>query len=94
MKEKQSYAQSFRHNFAQTKMLLVISSVFLCFNLPAYVLRIHAFLHKKNNSSRSVELTQQVCNLLFNTNFGINFIHRHAIVFTEPWEEFHELNVE
>lgn len=37
-----------RGNLAQTKitkMLLVVSSVFLCFNLPAYVLRIHAFSH-------------------------------------------------
>ncbi|XP_060832560.1 neuropeptides capa receptor-like isoform X1 [Bombus pascuorum] len=147
VKERQPYAQSFRNNLAQTKitkMLLVVSSVFLCFNLPAYVFRIHAFLHfqEENNTSRSVELAQQVCNLLFNTNFGINFIlfcatgqnfrraircmflkrfrrrnvtmtqvsnqgkqngsnfarstagatGQHAIVFTEPWEEFHELN--
>ena len=52
VKERQSYAQSFRHNFAQTKitkMLLVVSSVFLCFNLPAYVLRIHAFLHVRTS---------------------------------------------
>lgn len=27
-----------------TKMLLIVSSVFLCFNLPAYVLRVRAFL--------------------------------------------------
>lgn len=26
-----------------TKMLLVVSTVFLCFNLPAYVMRLHAF---------------------------------------------------
>ncbi|XP_026673255.1 thyrotropin-releasing hormone receptor [Ceratina calcarata] len=59
-----------------TKMLLVVSTVFLCFNLPAYVLRIHAFLHFQENqiASRSLEMAQQVCNLLFNTNFGINFI--------------------
>ncbi|XP_076170728.1 C-C chemokine receptor type 1-like [Ptiloglossa arizonensis] len=146
-KVRQPYMQSHRNNLAQTKitkMLLVVSSVFLCFNLPAYVLRIHAFLHfQENNAPRSVELVQQVCNLLFNTNFGINFIlycatgqnfrrairfmflrrfrrrdvtitqmtshgtqnvskfvrpnsatvRRHAIVFTEPWEEFHELKV-
>lgn len=48
MKEKQPQAQNFRNNLAQTKitkMLLVVSSAFLCFNLPAYVLRIYAFLH-------------------------------------------------
>ncbi|XP_034177217.2 thyrotropin-releasing hormone receptor [Osmia lignaria lignaria] len=151
MKEKQPQAQSFRNNLAQTKitkMLLVVSSTFLCFNLPAYVLRIYAFLHFQRESNlsqvRSLELAQQVCNLLFNTNFGINFIlycatgqnfrtaircmflkrfrrkntavmqvsnhrmqnvsnyvrssttttvQRHPSGFTEPWQEFHELNV-
>lgn len=28
-----------------TKMLLIVSSAFLCFNLPAYVMRVHAFLY-------------------------------------------------
>ncbi|XP_012138540.1 C-C chemokine receptor type 1-like [Megachile rotundata] len=81
LKEKQPHAQSFRNNLAQTKitkMLLVVSSAFLCFNLPAYVLRIYAFLHFQNESNltqtRTLELAQQVSNLLFNTNFGINFI--------------------
>ncbi|XP_076623116.1 cysteinyl leukotriene receptor 2-like [Colletes latitarsis] len=77
-KERQPCAQNPRNNLAQTKitkMLLVVSSVFLCFNLPAYVLRIHAFLHfQESNAPRYVELAQQVSNLLFNTNFGINFI--------------------
>ncbi|XP_049857927.1 somatostatin receptor type 4-like [Schistocerca gregaria] len=59
-----------------TKMLLVVSSVFLVLNLPSYVLRIIAF-------SQSPELTdstgwllaalQHVANPLFYTNFGINF---------------------
>ncbi|XP_033331947.1 C-C chemokine receptor type 1 isoform X3 [Megalopta genalis] len=138
---------SLRGNLAQTKitkMLLVVSTVFLCFNLPAYVLRIYAFLHFQEAvyATRSVALAQQICNLLFNTNFGINFIlycatgqnFRRALrcmilkrfayscailkrsylssaskigrpsnasirrsttttVNTEPWEEFHELNV-
>lgn len=46
------YAQSFRNNLAQTKitkMLLVVSSVFLCFNLPAYILRIYAFQHVRTS---------------------------------------------
>ncbi|XP_076287314.1 C-C chemokine receptor type 1-like isoform X2 [Lasioglossum baleicum] len=68
-----------RGNLAQTKitkMLLVVSTVFLCFNLPAYVLRINAFLHFQEATSapRSLELAQQISNILFNTNFGINFI--------------------
>ncbi|XP_078044240.1 C-C chemokine receptor type 1-like isoform X2 [Augochlora pura] len=68
---------SLRGNLAQTKitkMLLIVSTVFLCFNLPAYVLRIYAFLHEAVYATRSVALAQQICNLLFNTNFGINFI--------------------
>ncbi|XP_076242299.1 nociceptin receptor-like [Calliopsis andreniformis] len=78
MKER-THVQSMRNNMSQTKttkMLLVVSSVFLLFNLPAYVLRIHAFLHfqEEKAAPRSVELAQQICNLLFNTNFGINFI--------------------
>lgn len=47
------HIQSLRNNLAHTnttKMLLVVSSVFLCFNLPAYVLRIHAFLHVRGNA--------------------------------------------
>ncbi|XP_076763152.1 growth hormone secretagogue receptor type 1-like isoform X1 [Xylocopa sonorina] len=76
---EERHGQSFRNSLAQTKitkMLLVVSSVFLCFNLPAYVLRVYAFLNfqEGNNVSRSVEMVQQVFNLLFNTNFGINFI--------------------
>lgn len=34
-----------------TKMLLVVSSVFLCFNLPAYVMRVHAFLKVQTTSN-------------------------------------------
>ncbi|KAK2579890.1 hypothetical protein KPH14_007571 [Odynerus spinipes] len=75
--DQASCAQSPRSNFAQskiTKMLLVVSTVFLCLNLPAYVVRAHAFLYENDNAPRSIELVQQVCNLFFNTNFGINFI--------------------
>lgn len=55
-------------------MLLVVSTVFLVLNLPAYVVRACAFLYKDDEAPRSIELAQQVCNLFFNTNFGINFI--------------------
>ncbi|XP_047343364.1 thyrotropin-releasing hormone receptor isoform X2 [Vespa velutina] len=75
--DQMSCSQSPRNTFAQskiTKMLLIVSTVFLCLNLPAYAIRVHAFLYPDNNPPRSIELAQQVCNLFFNTNFGINFI--------------------
>ncbi|XP_066592432.1 thyrotropin-releasing hormone receptor [Prorops nasuta] len=53
-----------------TKMLLIVSSVFLCFNLPAYVIRLLVFLKIE---VPEMEVTQKICYLLFNTNFGINF---------------------
>ncbi|XP_044014639.1 thyrotropin-releasing hormone receptor [Aphidius gifuensis] len=56
-----------------TKMLLIVSSVFLCFNLPAYVLRVRAFLEADKEPPRSIIIIQHICNLLFDTNFGINF---------------------
>ncbi|XP_043285868.1 thyrotropin-releasing hormone receptor [Venturia canescens] len=57
-----------------TKMLLVVSSVFLCFNLPAYVMRVHAFIKGNEEVPRATVIIQHVCNLLFDTNFGINFV--------------------
>ncbi|XP_046586020.1 neuropeptides capa receptor [Neodiprion virginianus] len=54
-----------------TKMLLVVSTAFLCFNLPAYVMRLYAFFG--GDSDRMTVILQHVCNLLFHTNFGINF---------------------
>ncbi|XP_034942123.1 thyrotropin-releasing hormone receptor-like [Chelonus insularis] len=56
-----------------TKMLLVVSTFFLCFNLPAYVMRVRAFL-EEGEPPRAVIITQHICNLLFDTNFGINFV--------------------
>ncbi|XP_015127177.1 FMRFamide receptor [Diachasma alloeum] len=57
-----------------TKMLLVVSTVFLCFNLPAYVMRVRAFLEVHQDDPRSTVLAQHIANILFDTNFGINFV--------------------
>ncbi|XP_032688896.1 thyrotropin-releasing hormone receptor [Odontomachus brunneus] len=53
-----------------TKMLLFVSSAFLCLNMPSFVLRVFAFYHKAS----WVVSVQHMCNVLFNTSFGINFI--------------------
>ncbi|CAD6239853.1 GSCOCG00002391001-RA-CDS [Cotesia congregata] len=57
-----------------TNMLLVVSSFFLCFNLPAYVMRVRAFLEEDDDPPRAIVITQHISNLLFDTNFGINFV--------------------
>ncbi|KAI4489535.1 hypothetical protein M0802_011070 [Mischocyttarus mexicanus] len=75
--EQMSCNQSPRNTLAQskiTKMLLTVSTIFLCLNLPAYGIRAYAFLHPDNDPPQLVEMMQPIFNMLFNTNFGINFI--------------------
>ncbi|XP_035788554.1 neuropeptides capa receptor-like isoform X1 [Anopheles albimanus] len=55
-----------------TKMLLIVSSVFVCLNLPSYVMRVRAFV--ETGHSYLTILVQYYCYLFFITNFGINFI--------------------
>uniref|UniRef100_A0A182SU78 G-protein coupled receptors family 1 profile domain-containing protein n=1 Tax=Anopheles maculatus TaxID=74869 RepID=A0A182SU78_9DIPT len=55
-----------------TKMLLIVSSVFVCLNLPSYVMRVRAFV--ETSHSYLTVLVQYYCYLFFITNFGINFI--------------------
>ncbi|XP_045464273.1 neuropeptides capa receptor isoform X2 [Harmonia axyridis] len=61
-----------------TKMLLLVSTVFLCFNFPSYILRIVAYMIEVKaitvRYSYILQQLQQWCQLLFYTNFGINFI--------------------
>ncbi|XP_014233875.1 FMRFamide receptor [Trichogramma pretiosum] len=56
-----------------TKMLLIVSSVFFCLNLPSYVMRLYAYVHPENTVTDMEVLIQRCCNLLFDTNFGISF---------------------
>ncbi|XP_029668406.1 FMRFamide receptor-like isoform X3 [Formica exsecta] len=70
-------AQTLRDKMPQTKvtkMLLLVSSTFFCLNMPSFVLRLIAFLYDCNKSPIWLILAQQMCNLLFATSFGINFI--------------------
>ncbi|KFB48398.1 AGAP005001-PA-like protein [Anopheles sinensis] len=55
-----------------TKMLLLVSSVFVCLNLPSYVMRVRAFVESEH--SYRLILLQYYFYIFFITNFGINFI--------------------
>ncbi|KPI92050.1 FMRFamide receptor [Papilio xuthus] len=58
-----------------TRMLLIVSSVFVCLNLPAYTMRVIAYALnlKERESTGSWAALQQIALIFFNTNFGINF---------------------
>ena len=61
-----------------TKMLLVISSVFLLVNSPSYIIRMRLFVGKFTKSSQQSTiyeaLIQQLSQYLFYLNFSINFL--------------------
>jgi len=70
---------SFRIQYSITKMLLLISTVFIMLNLPSYVIRLHVFISEvvatDTIESSSVEWQlQQFFMLLYYTNFSINFL--------------------
>ncbi|KFB48397.1 AGAP005002-PA-like protein [Anopheles sinensis] len=56
-----------------TKMLLIVSTVFVCLNLPSYIMRVKIYLETEY-ASTYIYLVQSCFQLLFMTNFGINFI--------------------
>ncbi|XP_033607700.1 thyrotropin-releasing hormone receptor [Cryptotermes secundus] len=71
--------QSLRSSASQTKvtkMLLVVSTVFLCLNLPSYVLRVRVYVQGSESKSQeeNLPILQHVAHVLFITNFGINFV--------------------
>ncbi|ALC43671.1 CG33696 [Drosophila busckii] len=59
-----------------TKMLLIVSTVFLLLNLPSCLLRIEAYWETQTPSkARSTTIVlQYIFNAFFITNFGINFV--------------------
>ena len=63
-----------------TKMLLIISSLFLLVNLPSYVLRLRLFIlsvlqHQLDVKAQNFQiLLQQIFQLVYYTNFGMNFV--------------------
>ncbi|XP_050433006.1 cysteinyl leukotriene receptor 2 isoform X2 [Adelges cooleyi] len=54
-----------------TEMLLVVSTVFLCLNLPSYVFRV--WIVWDPESTIKYKKLQFIANQMYNTNFGINF---------------------
>ncbi|XP_041773112.1 growth hormone secretagogue receptor type 1-like [Anopheles merus] len=56
-----------------TKMLLIVSTVFVCLNLPSYIVRVKIYLETEH-TNMNIYLVQNCCQLFFMTNFGINFI--------------------
>ena len=61
-----------------TKMLLVVSSIFLLFNLPCHVIRLYDFFQRLTNKSYSTSLTiirlQKIFTYVYYVNFSINFL--------------------
>ncbi|KZS12306.1 thyrotropin-releasing hormone receptor [Daphnia magna] len=69
---------SIRIQYSITKMLLLISTVFIMLNLPSYVVRLQVFISEVSGSNSEVSSTawllQQFFMLLYYTNFSINFL--------------------
>ncbi|XP_012542495.1 thyrotropin-releasing hormone receptor [Monomorium pharaonis] len=59
-----------------TKMLVLISTVFILLNLPSYVIRLCVFFFTlaKKNTPETLWCLQQFFMLLYYTNFSINFL--------------------
>ncbi|XP_066988625.1 thyrotropin-releasing hormone receptor-like [Macrobrachium rosenbergii] len=68
--------QRIRSQNKVTKMLLIISTVFILLNLPSYVIRGYIFFWCDNSCETSslFYTLQQTFTLLFYTNFAINFL--------------------
>ncbi|KNC30390.1 hypothetical protein FF38_02671 [Lucilia cuprina] len=58
-----------------TKMLLIVSTVFVCLNLPSFIMRMITFLETQSSTNeKTTVVLQYIFQLLFITNFGINFV--------------------
>ncbi|XP_055323802.1 neuropeptides capa receptor [Sitodiplosis mosellana] len=57
-----------------TKMLLVISTVFVLLNFPSYVIRVWVFIVSASNKDHWYIIWQHFAQTLYICNFGINFV--------------------
>ncbi|TMW47479.1 hypothetical protein DOY81_007444, partial [Sarcophaga bullata] len=58
-----------------TKMLLIVSTVFVCLNLPSFIMRMITYLETQSSANEKTTIVlQYIFQLLFITNFGINFV--------------------
>ena len=64
--------------FQITKMLLLVSTIFLLLNLPSHAIRVFNFFMEFSNKNYTPPFTMILCQqfftILYNCNFGINFI--------------------
>ena len=76
-KSKDTRKSAQRKHIKSTKMLLIISSVFLLMNLPAHVIRIRLLVLQMMQStyrpSPDEEAIGDLANLIYYANFAINF---------------------
>ncbi len=79
-----------------TRMLLVVSTVFLMLNVPNHVFRVYSFItdiksagshHRLSNTSKHV---QEFCQLLYYLNFAINFF-LYSFCAKRFWDAFSSL---
>ncbi|XP_075228461.1 G-protein coupled receptor [Lycorma delicatula] len=56
-----------------TEMLLIVSTVFICLNLPSYVFRYMTYQNMQGKARKLIVILQQMGLILYYTNFGINF---------------------
>ncbi|XP_060878620.1 FMRFamide receptor [Metopolophium dirhodum] len=73
-RRRQSTSQNSQHTsqIKVTEMLLVVSTVFLCLNLPSYVFRV--WMVWDTITSAKYKTIQVIANQMYNTHFGINFV--------------------
>ncbi|XP_073839171.1 G-protein coupled receptor isoform X2 [Musca autumnalis] len=58
-----------------TKMLLIVSTVFVCLNLPSCIMRMITYIETQTaTNEKTTVVLQYIFQLLFVTNFGINFV--------------------
>ncbi|KAE8748601.1 CNMa Receptor 1 [Frankliniella occidentalis] len=60
-----------------TEMLLIVSTVFIALNLPSYIVRLYIFVNEtthQDEGSHTIVILQHYFNVLFDANFGINFV--------------------
>jgi thyrotropin-releasing hormone receptor len=66
-----------RSQFRTARMLLIISSVFILFNLPSHIFQVLAFLHHllggSAKQSKQQRIWQEVFQLVYFVTFAINF---------------------
>ena len=74
---RQSYSSRGRSQMKVTKMLLVVSTIFLILNVPSHVVRVYdtfqTFFNPSYRPPKYLLLCQQFFTFLFNCNFSVNF---------------------